>query len=144
MFHYLLFPNFWMQILARQTHRVANHLYSRSQYWNCAGAASTILERPQEDSEVQRSGESLQALITGRKKLSHAIWWARYDLERGRLLSTQVAQGMVEFSGLCSNDQKRVEDFDYGKANKSLSALEARKSPVYRGTQVEAIESADI
>ena len=66
------------------------------------------------------------------------IWWATYNLERGRLLSTKVAQGTVEWSSLSWEDRKRVEEFDYRKAQTSLSDLEARKSPVYRGTHVEA------
>jgi hypothetical protein len=83
---------------------------------------------------VQRSHERSHA----QEKLSRAIWWAKYNLERGRLLSTKVAQGTVEWSSLCWEDRERVEDFDYRKAQTSLSDLEARKSPVYRGAHVEA------
>ena len=54
------------------------------------------------------------------------------------LWTMQVAQGTVEWSSLCWEDRERVEDFDYRKAQTSLSDLEARKSPVYRGTHVEA------
>ena len=113
----------------------------------CAASrnTATVLRQLLQDLEDHKQTDAYKAAVKRsearsheQEKLCRAIWWAKSNLERGRLLSTKVAQGTVEWPSLSSEDQKRVEDFDYRKAPKSLSDLEARKSPVYRGTHVEA------
>jgi hypothetical protein len=106
---------------------------------------ATVLRQLLQDLEDHKKTDAYKAAVTRsearsheQQKLSRAIWWAKCNLERGRLLSTKIAQGTSEWSSLSWEDQKRVEDFDCRRAQKALSELEARKSPVYCGTHVEA------
>ena len=63
---------------------------------------------------VNRSKKNLAE----QKRLSDRIWWARRNLERGRILSTQVAAGSVAFFDLTWEDQELVEAFDNRKHRK--------------------------
>ena len=106
---------------------------------------SMVVRQLLQDFEEHKMSDAYKAAVSRSKKrlreherLSRHIWWARYSLQRGRDLSAKVAKGLVDFCDLSWKDQELVQNFDYGKAKESLSALEARKSPAYRGSHVEA------
>ena len=88
--------------------------------------------------EVQRSDDRFRE----QTRLSRAIWWARSELEKGRLLSTKVLEGKLAWSNIGTRERQLVEDFQTRKLKKALIELEARKaskSPAYKGTHVEAL-----
>ena len=106
---------------------------------------ATVLRQLLQDLEDHKKTDAYKAAVQRsearsheQQRLSRAIWWAKCNLERGRLLSTKIAEGTSEWSSLSWEDQKRVEDFDCRRAQKALSELEARKSPAYGGTHVES------
>ena len=76
--------------------------------------------------------------MDNQERTSRRLWWARYDLERGNTLAEQRDAGSLEYFDLSCEDQDRVENYDCGRAEKILCSLQAAKSPVYRGTHVEA------
>ena len=87
--------------------------------------------------EVQRSDDRFRE----QTRLSRAIWWARSELEKGRLLSTKVLEGKLAWSNIGTRERQLVEDFQTRRLKKALIELEARKaskSPAYKGTHVEA------
>jgi hypothetical protein len=53
-------------------------------------------------------------------------------------LAEQRDEGICDYYDLSSKDQELVHEYDTGKAQKTLRSLEAARSPVYRGTHVEA------
>ena len=67
------------------------------------------------------------------KRVSHEIWWAQYNYNKGRDLSLQVRNKMVLFSDLDENEQRLVEDFETRESGKALDNLLQRKRPPYRG-----------
>ena len=85
-----------------------------------------------------------KAVITSKKRMddqertSRQIWWARANLERGKSLAKRRDAGSLSYFDLSWKDQELVEKYDSGKAERSLRSLEAARSPVYRGTHVEA------
>jgi hypothetical protein len=101
------------------------------------------LEAHKDTDDYKTAVRKSEARSNEQQRLSRAIWWAKSNLEKGRLLSTKIAAGTSEWSSLSSENQKRVEDFDCRRAQKALSELEARKSPVYCGTHVEAFTQPD-
>ena len=76
--------------------------------------------------------------MVDQERTSRQIWWAKANVERGRTLAEQRDEGIVDYNDLSSKDQELVHEYDTGKAQKTLRSLEAARSPVYRGTHVEA------
>jgi hypothetical protein len=72
------------------------------------------------------------------ERTSRLIWWARANLQRGRTLARQRDVGSLSYFDLSLNDQKLVVEYDTRKAERTLSSLAAARSPIYRGTHVEA------
>ena len=92
----------------------------------------------------KRTDQYKKAVIASKKRMddqertSRQIWWARANIEQGRTLAEQRDEGIVDYYDLSCEDQELLEAYDTGKAQKKLRSLEAARSPVYRGTHVEA------
>ena len=72
----------------------------------------------------------------GEMKLSKNIWFAKKNLERGRLLSTKIAASKINYFHLTWEDRQRVEDFDYRRAQKYLTSLEEKRRATYPGAHL--------
>ena len=94
-------------------------------------------ETDQYKNEVLASTKRLDS----KERTSQQIWWARANLERGKTLAKQRDAGSLSFFDLGCKDQELVEKYDGGKAERILCSLQAARSPVYRGTHVEAFTS---
>ena len=68
------------------------------------------------------------------KRLSRQIWWAQYNVTRGRKLSTQVRYHGLNFFELDDVKRQLVEDFDTRRSAKTLDILLKQKRAPYRGT----------
>ena len=92
----------------------------------------------------KRTDQYKKAVIASKKRMddqertSRQIWWARADLERGKTLAEQRDAGSLSYFDLSWKAQELVEKYDSGNAERTLRSLEAARSPVYRGTHVEA------
>ena len=71
-------------------------------------------------------------------RLSKQIWWGKANLERGRTLAEHRDVGTVLWDDLDDIEQDLVMKYDSGKAERILTELQAQRSPIYRGTSVEA------
>jgi hypothetical protein len=91
-------------------------------------------ETDQYKNEVLASTKRLDS----KERTSQQIWWARANLEQGKTLAKQRDAGSLSFFDLGCKDQELVEKYDGGKAERILCSLQAARSPVYRGTHVQA------
>ena len=106
-----------------------------------SAAIKDLLEALQQHKETEQYKKAVLASakrMDSQERISKQIWWAKANLERGNTLAEQRDAGSLCFFDLSCEDQDRVENYDSGKAEKILCSLQAAKSPVYRGTHVEA------
>ena len=75
---------------------------------------AAVMDQLLQDFEAHKHTEAYKAAVRRSEKrsedlerLSRAIWWARHDLERGRILSTKVAAGLVNFFRFSWDDQRQ-------------------------------------
>ena len=71
------------------------------------------------------------------KRLSHEIWWAQCRYTKGRTLSIQVQDKILNFHDLDSKAQELVEAFDSRRSAKALDRLLEQKRPPCRGAGIE-------
>ena len=96
------------------------------------------LQRHKETDSYKNAVEASKKRMNDQERASKNIWWARWNLQRGKTLAMQRDGKRVNYFDLDPNDQKLVEDYDSGRAARTLHSLEAQRSPVYRCTHVEA------
>ena len=71
-------------------------------------------------------------------RLSKQIWWAKANLERGRSLAEHRDVGTIPWDDFDEVEQGLVVQYDSKKLERILEDLQAQRSPIYRGTSVEA------
>ena len=96
------------------------------------------LVRHKETQQYKKAVEASAHRMDNKERLSKRIWWAKANLERGKNLAEQRDDNSLFFFDLSREDQELVEKYDSGKAERLLCDLQAQRSPVYRGTHVEA------
>jgi hypothetical protein len=96
------------------------------------------LVRHKETQQYKKAVEASAHRMDNKERLSKRIWWAKANLERGKNLAEQRDDNSLFFFDLSREDQELVEKYDSGKAERILCDLQAQRSPVYRGTHVEA------
>ena len=90
------------------------------------------------DLQEHKKSDTYKAAVERSKKrasdhsrLSKQIWERTKVLSKGKALSKSAEEG--NFYNLSSEEQQLVEDYDYGRLDKSLRSLVAQRAPVYRG-----------
>ena len=96
------------------------------------------LEQHKKTDEYKKAVNNSKKRMDDQERTNRKIWWARANLERGRILAEQHDDGNLDYYDLSYEDQELVEEYDTGRAETTLRSLEAAISPVYRGTRVEA------
>ena len=82
----------------------------------CGATSDTaeVVAQLLQDFEAHKQTDQYKAAVSrsekraeDQQKLSREIWWARYDLEQGRLLSAKVSEGRLNFFRLNWHDQRQ-------------------------------------
>ena len=82
----------------------------------CGATSDTaeVVAQLLQDFEAHKQTDQYKAAVSrsekraeDQQKLSREIWWAKYDLERGRVLSTKVSEGLAKFFRLPLEDQRQ-------------------------------------
>ena len=95
------------------------------------------LEQHKKTNQYKKAVAASAKRMDSKERLSKQIWWAKANLERGKILAEQRDDKSLSFFELSRGDQDLVETYDSGKAERTLSKLQAEMTPVYRGTHVE-------
>ena len=81
--------------------------------------------------------------MDSKERLSRPKWWAKANLERGKTLAEQRDDMSLCFYDLESEDQDLLLKYDSGKLERIVRSLQAARTPVYRGTHVEAFTNIE-
>ena len=106
-----------------------------------SAAIRDLLEAFEQHKQTEQYRKAVQASakrMDSKERLSRQKWWAKANLERGKTLAEQRDDMSLCFYDLDLEDQNLITKYDSGKAERILRDLQAEKSPVYRGTHVEA------
>ena len=91
-----------------------------------------------ETDAYKKAAENSKERMDDQERTCRKIWWAKANLERGRILAEQSDEDSLDYYELSPEDQELVEEYDTGRAEATSHSLEAGRSAVYRGTHVEA------
>ena len=109
---------------------------------SCTNEAITelldALEQHKQTPKYQQAKRTSAKRMDNQERLSKKIWWAKANLERGKTLAEQRDDGSISWDELTYVEQDLLEQYDTGKAARIVSELQAQRSPIYRGTHVEA------
>ena len=81
------------------------------------------LEEHKNSDEYRKAVEDSQRKGDDHVRLSHAIWWARHDHEKGKNISFQILHERLKWESLRSGDQELAEDYESGRSAKRLQEL---------------------
>ena len=87
------------------------------------------LEQHKKTDEYKKAVNNSKKRMDDQERTNRKIWWARANLERGRILAEQHDDGDLDYYALSYEDQELVGEYDTGRAETTLRSLEAAKSP---------------